>query len=297
MSCEGLLADRRARDPRESGVVADLDLLDGDRRLEHVPQPALKRQLARQADRLQALDELLGQHVVAQRLEVLLRRCLLEARQGVSDLVVVALAAARGERPRRGSGGQQGNGAAVQHRAEGTLRHMAPEPLVDGHGRLIGDLRVSVTDRCNFRCQYCMPAEGLPWLERSDILTFEEIARLVGLLSGWACATSGSRAASRSCAATSPARGHAARAPRAGRDRGDDQRLPARARRSRARRGRRGPLQRVGRLAPARPLLRDDASRRPPRRSCVASRRWPSSPRPIRSRSTPSRCAASPSTR
>jgi cyclic pyranopterin phosphate synthase len=46
---------------------------------------------------------------------------------------------------------------------------------------LIGDLRVSVTDRCNFRCQYCMPAEGLPWLERTEILTFEEIARLVAL--------------------------------------------------------------------------------------------------------------------
>src|SRR3981081_2835871 len=56
------------------------------------------------------------------------------------------------------------------------------EPLRDGHGRLIGDVRVSVTDRCNFRCQYCMPAEGLPWLERSQILTFEEIERLVGLL-------------------------------------------------------------------------------------------------------------------
>jgi cyclic pyranopterin phosphate synthase len=55
------------------------------------------------------------------------------------------------------------------------------EPLRDGHGRLIGDLRVSVTDRCNFRCQYCMPAEGLPWLERSEILTFEEIARLVAV--------------------------------------------------------------------------------------------------------------------
>jgi GTP 3',8-cyclase len=55
------------------------------------------------------------------------------------------------------------------------------EPLRDGHGRLIGDLRVSVTDRCNFRCQYCMPAEGLPWLERTEILTFEEIARLVEL--------------------------------------------------------------------------------------------------------------------
>jgi cyclic pyranopterin phosphate synthase len=59
---------------------------------------------------------------------------------------------------------------------------MAMEPLVDGHGRRIGDLRVSVTDRCNFRCQYCMPAEGLPWLERDDVLHFEEIERLVGLL-------------------------------------------------------------------------------------------------------------------
>jgi cyclic pyranopterin phosphate synthase len=56
------------------------------------------------------------------------------------------------------------------------------EPLRDGHGRRIGDVRVSVTDRCNFRCQYCMPAEGLPWLERDEILRFEEIARLVGLL-------------------------------------------------------------------------------------------------------------------
>jgi cyclic pyranopterin phosphate synthase len=59
---------------------------------------------------------------------------------------------------------------------------MALEPLRDGHGRLIGDLRVSVTDRCNFRCQYCMPVEGLPWLDRDEVLRFEEIARLVGLL-------------------------------------------------------------------------------------------------------------------
>src|SRR2546423_14276611 len=55
-------------------------------------------------------------------------------------------------------------------------------PLREGHGRLIGDLRVSVTDRCNFRCQSCMPAEGLPWLDRADVLTFEEIERLVRLL-------------------------------------------------------------------------------------------------------------------
>jgi cyclic pyranopterin phosphate synthase len=59
---------------------------------------------------------------------------------------------------------------------------MPREPLIDGHGRRISDVRVSVTDRCNFRCQYCMPAEGLPWLERDDVLTFEEIVRLVGLL-------------------------------------------------------------------------------------------------------------------
>jgi cyclic pyranopterin phosphate synthase len=59
---------------------------------------------------------------------------------------------------------------------------MPRAPLIDGHGRRISDVRVSVTDRCNFRCQYCMPAEGLPWLERDDVLSFEEIVRLVGLL-------------------------------------------------------------------------------------------------------------------
>ncbi|HEX6459243.1 MAG TPA: GTP 3',8-cyclase MoaA [Thermoleophilaceae bacterium] len=58
------------------------------------------------------------------------------------------------------------------------------EPLVDGHGRRISDLRVSVTDRCNFRCQYCMPADGLPWLERSEVLSFEEIERVVRLMVG-----------------------------------------------------------------------------------------------------------------
>jgi GTP 3',8-cyclase len=56
------------------------------------------------------------------------------------------------------------------------------ELLKDGHGRPIGDLRISVIDRCNFRCQYCMPAEGLPWLERADLLTFEEIERLVSVM-------------------------------------------------------------------------------------------------------------------
>lgn len=55
-------------------------------------------------------------------------------------------------------------------------------PLEDAHGRTISDLRVSVTDRCNFRCRYCMPAEGVPWIPREQILSFEEIERLVRLL-------------------------------------------------------------------------------------------------------------------
>jgi cyclic pyranopterin phosphate synthase len=57
------------------------------------------------------------------------------------------------------------------------------EPLVDSWGREIRSLRVSVTDKCNFRCRYCMPAEGLEWLPRDEVLTFEEIARLVRVLS------------------------------------------------------------------------------------------------------------------
>src|SRR3954451_9156840 len=65
---------------------------------------------------------------------------------------------------------------------------MPREPLIDGHGRRISDVRVSVTDRCNFRCQYCMPAEGLPWLERDDVLSFEEIVRLGTLVADIAAA-------------------------------------------------------------------------------------------------------------
>src|ERR1700704_2630028 len=75
-------------------------------------------------------------------------------------------------------------GGKVIFERQGSLSSMHLEPLRDGHGRLIGDVRVSVTDRCNFRCQYCMPAEGLPWLERDQVLSFEEITRLVKLLAG-----------------------------------------------------------------------------------------------------------------
>ena len=55
---------------------------------------------------------------------------------------------------------------------------MAAAPLVDPHGRTVRDLRISVTDRCNLRCRYCMPAEGMDWLARSDLLTYEEIERV-----------------------------------------------------------------------------------------------------------------------
>ena len=56
------------------------------------------------------------------------------------------------------------------------------EPLLDGWGREIKSLRISVTDKCNFRCRYCMPAEGLQWLPREEILDYEEIARLVRIM-------------------------------------------------------------------------------------------------------------------
>ena len=55
------------------------------------------------------------------------------------------------------------------------------EPLIDSFGRVADDLRISVTDRCNLRCSYCMPPEGMPWLPREEILTYEEIDRLAGI--------------------------------------------------------------------------------------------------------------------
>ena len=55
------------------------------------------------------------------------------------------------------------------------------EDLVDPFGRTIRDLRISITDRCNFRCTYCMPQEGMQWLPREEVLTFEEIERVARL--------------------------------------------------------------------------------------------------------------------
>jgi cyclic pyranopterin phosphate synthase len=57
-------------------------------------------------------------------------------------------------------------------------------PLIDTHGRAVRDLRISVTDRCNLRCVYCMPAEGMPWLPKDDLLTYEEIARFARVCLG-----------------------------------------------------------------------------------------------------------------
>lgn len=57
----------------------------------------------------------------------------------------------------------------------------AEGPVVDSFGRRMGDLRISLTDRCNFRCLYCMPEEGLPWLPDQRVLSFDEIERLARL--------------------------------------------------------------------------------------------------------------------
>jgi GTP 3',8-cyclase len=76
--------------------------------------------------------------------------------------------------------------------------------MVDPFGRRIEYLRISVTDKCNLRCVYCMPEEGLPWLHKQEILSYGEITEIVGPWPPWGCAASGSRAGSRSCAATSP---------------------------------------------------------------------------------------------
>ncbi len=53
--------------------------------------------------------------------------------------------------------------------------------LIDSFGRRVSDLRISITDRCNFRCGYCMPAEGMQWLDRSELLSFEEITRVAAI--------------------------------------------------------------------------------------------------------------------
>lgn len=70
-------------------------------------------------------------------------------------------------------------GAAVAH----PERPVPTEgPMQDGFGRRIEYLRISVTDKCNLRCVYCMPEEGLPWLRRDELLSYEEIAEIVSVM-------------------------------------------------------------------------------------------------------------------
>jgi GTP 3',8-cyclase len=71
---------------------------------------------------------------------------------------------------------RRGNGAASAGAASA-----GPE-MRDGFGRRIEYLRISVTDKCNLRCVYCMPLHGLPWLKRAELLTYEEIAGIVGVM-------------------------------------------------------------------------------------------------------------------
>src|SRR3954466_9443171 len=72
-------------------------------------------------------------------------------------------------------------GNLVSHMQNQIAAAPAEGPLIDTFGRIAEDLRISVTDRCNFRCTYCMPAEGLQWLPKEELLTFEELTRLLAL--------------------------------------------------------------------------------------------------------------------
>ena len=64
----------------------------------------------------------------------------------------------------------------MSHTADSPVK---PQPSIDPFGRRVTDLRLSITDRCNFRCTYCMPQEGMTWLDREELLTYEEQARIV----------------------------------------------------------------------------------------------------------------------
>lgn len=72
----------------------------------------------------------------------------------------------------------QSGSAAAAARANDPSRPAVPG-LVDTHGRVAKDLRVSLTDKCNLRCEYCMPAEGFEWLPGSEVLSDDEVIRLL----------------------------------------------------------------------------------------------------------------------
>ncbi len=71
--------------------------------------------------------------------------------------------------------------AGVEEHREAAVLAGTAQGLVDRYGRVATDLRVSLTDRCNLRCTYCMPADGLPWLPAPEVLTDAEVVRLIGI--------------------------------------------------------------------------------------------------------------------
>ena len=177
---------------------------------------------------------------------------------------------------------------------------MSASPSSTATAAVIGDVRVSVTDRCNFRCQYCMPAEGLPWLERDAVLTLRGDRRGSSACSPrWAShdvrLTGGEPLVRRDFPrlAAMLARGPGRRGPLASRPTASCS--SATPRRSSTPACSRFNVS-IDSLA-ARPLLRDD----PPRRAAAGAARpggaRRASRRRTRSRSTRSRCAASPRTR
>ena len=64
------------------------------------------------------------------------------------------------------------------------IASVPPAGMPDTFGRVATDLRVSVTDRCNLRCSYCMPAEGLPWMPKPEMLTDDELLRIITVFIG-----------------------------------------------------------------------------------------------------------------
>src|SRR5512146_3002428 len=70
------------------------------------------------------------------------------------------------------------------HRIEYTKPEIGVPALKDSFGRTINNVRISVTDRCNFRCRYCMPEEGMQWMARAELLTSEELTRHTRIFAG-----------------------------------------------------------------------------------------------------------------
>src|SRR6185369_7780437 len=97
-----------------------------------------------------------------------------------ADLEARAL---RGRHARLGPVWRHGAGASTRGCGFSFAAFRMTTTLKDQFGRGIEYLRISVTDRCNFRCLYCMPAEGLQWLPKQDILSYEEITDVVRQLS------------------------------------------------------------------------------------------------------------------